>query len=103
MNILESIGTSLELDAPVDLGVQPAPSTLEEPVMEVLSSSFEETDFRVYPFRQAVAILVEDTVYGEEDEIINLNANEDRVVVVVRQSYHMNLLTVVIRYEGVAR
>ena len=97
MNILESLGTSLKLNAPVDLGVQPTLSTLEEPVMEVLDSSFDDTEYRMYPFRQAVAVLIEDTVYNDEDTIINMNVNEDRITLLVRQSYHMNLLTVIIR------
>ena len=97
MNILENLGTSLKLNAPVDLGVQPTLSTLEEPVMEVLDSSFDDTEYRMYPFRQAVAVLIEDTVYNDEDTIINMNVNEDRITLLVRQSYHMNLLTVTIR------
>ena len=100
MNIMESLGTSLQLEGVVDLGVQPEPLTLEEPVMEALDSSFENTEYRMHPFRQAVAVLVEDTAYNEEEDIIDLNVNEDRILLVVRQNYHMNLLTVMIRYGG---
>ncbi len=97
MNILESIGFALQLSEPVDLGVQPALSMLEEPVLEVLNSVFDGTEYRMFPFRLGVAVLVEDTAYGEEDDIINLNVSEDRIVLLIRQNYHMNLLTVTIR------
>lgn len=98
MDIFDDFALSGGTQGTLGINLVPAPSSLStDPTLQVFTGSLTDSQYDFFPFSLSVVAVVSDTVYGDENEIISLLADNQGVAFRVFQTNHMNLLTTVVR------
>lgn len=98
MDIFDDFALSAGTEGALGINLAPAPSSLStDPTLQVFTGSLIDSQYDFFPFSLSVVAVVEDTVYGDDNEIISLLADNQGIAFRVFQTNHMSLLTAVIR------